>query len=433
MMTTMMTLYGDVCFTKQVIDRDKLLEAKNVSMINLEGPLLLSAVSNGETHEKKAYTQRPKAGPHLFTPKELFDKLFDTSHGVVLSLANNHIMDFGEEGLMATLAASKAKNMLVVGAGSNEEEARKHVLVHANGLTIGIIACCERQFGSAGISHAGVAVLGPWIYPLVKEIKKKADLCVVSCHLGSELCPVPSPYQQDLYRSFIDAGADVIYGHHSHVPQGYEQYKNGIIFYGLGNFLVDPIAWKDQPNALWSIVVDLFFERGTMKTKIKTKIATVVCEDSEGKIILRKSDHEESEKHKQYLQKATMPLQNREFLEGIWQEVSILLYHKHFENYLRSVFDRTGTSPLSSPIKKALKILKHSLQDYLQNSLRDHSFRNTLLTQAEYLLAYHLFSCESHKEAIESALGVLGGELKDLRNEQTKKYVREMMPWLLDK
>jgi poly-gamma-glutamate synthesis protein (capsule biosynthesis protein) len=110
------------------------------------------------------------------------------------------------------------------------------------GLRIGVLGRCETQFGIA-LQRPGAAALDPTLYESIRKLKSEVDVVVLSVHGAAEMVPWPSPQWQDLLRSFVDCGADIVHGHHSHIPQGYEVYQGKIIFYGLGNFLVNPADW----------------------------------------------------------------------------------------------------------------------------------------------------------------------------------------------
>ena len=100
-------------------------------------------------------------------------------------------------------------------------------MLEENGCKIAVLCCCERQFGIAHDNIAGCAEMGVWLYGAIREIKqtKSADYIIVSCHAASEFSPWVSPKLRSFYHSLVEAGADCIHGHHSHVPQGYEVYN----------------------------------------------------------------------------------------------------------------------------------------------------------------------------------------------------------------
>jgi poly-gamma-glutamate synthesis protein (capsule biosynthesis protein) len=156
----------------------------------------------------------------------------------VLSLANNHSLDFGEQAIWDTTALLERDGIHYVGVGTNLREARKPLLLVRNGLKIAFLAYCSQFI--ADKSHAGNP---PFEYRIIREdvVKagQRADLVVVSLHFGIEYSSYPLPLDRRVLHQIIDDGATLILGHHPHVLQGIEQYKGGLIAYSLGSFVFD--------------------------------------------------------------------------------------------------------------------------------------------------------------------------------------------------
>lgn len=373
-------------------------------LINLETPL---------TRHLKP---RPKAGPALsgsFEPLARF-----ATQDFVLTLANNHIMDYGEIGLQETINACRNSGFETVGAGANLDTALQPVIRNLRGVKIGILACAETQFGIATPWRAGVAPIVPGkMEAWIRQLAEQVDIVIVTVHGAAEMCPWPSPQWQDLLRGFIDAGALIVHGHHSHVPQGYEEYHDGLIFYGPGNFLVEPAKWRDTPNALWSIVGDATLSpKGVEELLVKT----AVIEDSEY-VVVRESNNSEATLHQEYLAHANYPLANRKLLTGLWQESSIRMYHLWNAKWLgfEPEIVRTG-------LKDKLRSFMRGVKESLLGRCRG---QGASASQNNLLLWYHLFACESHRDSIATALGVLSGELEDVSTDETQALADEMMPW----
>lgn len=361
-----------------------------------------------------------KAGPNLkisYNQMNLFK-----SRDVIMSLANNHMMDYGKQGLLDTIEACERAGIAITGAGVNLHSAQRPALIRSNDISIGIISCCETQFGIATEWKAGVAPISPKIYEQIRELNGNVDIVIVSIHGAAEMCPWPSPSWQDLLRCFIDAGALIVHGHHSHIPQGYEEYNGGLILYGLGNFLVDPARWQDTPNALWSIISDVTLSKNGIE---KYLINTVVIEDGEY-VVVRESNYNETLLHTEYLSQANYPLKNRMLLTGLWQESAIRMYHLWnakwlgFEEEIVKGERRYGLRRLGQSIKKYLFVRP------------SYSKQSASSSQNNLLLWYHLFACENHRDSIATALGVLSGELDDMRTDETRALADEMMPWSCD-
>ena len=229
------------------------------------------------------------------------------------------------------------------------------------------------------------------------------------------MSPWPSPHRQDLFRSFIDTGANIIYGHHSHVPQGWEEYNKGLIFYGLGNFCVDPERWSWHPNTLWSLAPEISF----INKKIRFKLKTNIILDENKKLKILSSNNKQFKKHLLYLKICNKPLKNRKLLEGLWQEISLKFYESHFLYWL-GFNDLVQTK------------FYNSLKKILRNSLNNLFFKKKKISikKNKSLIHYHLFACNSHNDVISTALGLKCGEIKNLRNKVTKKLIDR---WVIDK
>jgi len=169
-----------------------------------------------------------------------------------VTLANNHFLDYGEEGVRLTLSKCIDYNIDTVGGGETLKEAARVLYKVIDNRTLAIINCCEHEFSIASDNSAGCNPLNPiQQYYSIKEARNKADYVIVIVHGGHEHYPLPSIRMQETYRFFIDAGADAVVNHHQHCYSGYEKYNGKPIFYGLGNFCFDYPAFA-QTNLNWS-------------------------------------------------------------------------------------------------------------------------------------------------------------------------------------
>ena len=160
----------------------------------------------------------------------------------VVSVANNHIFDYGREAMEDSFLRLKASKIDYAGGGFSESEAYSPVIKEVNGLKIAFLAYTNlgSPHWAAKEEKSGIAWLSQEsMQEDIKEVKDKADLIIVSFHYGDEYTLKPNPWQVLISRAAIDAGADLVIGHHPHVVQPYEQYKQGYIFYSLGNFIFD--------------------------------------------------------------------------------------------------------------------------------------------------------------------------------------------------
>lgn len=195
---------------------------------------------------------------HLYTEAPAVDALKDANFSV-LNIANNHMMDFGEEGLSDTISAMENADMSYVGAGSHkgsgedDYDALKVDYQKINGLTVATLGYTDalvEGFSALGY-RPGVARATPDnIFPMIEEANEEADLVFVNIHWGVEYDNTPHPRQKDLGRYMIEMGADAVIGHHSHVLSEIEQYGDGVIFYGLGNFIFDQGWTRTKDSAI---------------------------------------------------------------------------------------------------------------------------------------------------------------------------------------
>ncbi|MCX6759666.1 MAG: CapA family protein [Candidatus Nealsonbacteria bacterium] len=169
----------------------------------------------------------------------------------VLSLANNHALDYTRAALEDCLAKLSNAEIDYVGAGFNEKEAYLPIIKEVNGSTglpaVKVAFLAYTNLGpetwKAAGENSGIAWISENNFETIKEdvklAKEKADILIVSLHTGEEYQKEPTQFQIEFSKMAIEAGADLIVGHHPHIIQKNEKYKNGYIFYSLGNFIFD--------------------------------------------------------------------------------------------------------------------------------------------------------------------------------------------------
>lgn len=182
----------------------------------------------------------------------------------VVSLANNHLGDYGPQAIEETLDGLDVVAVARSGAGRNEAEARSPALLEAGGRRIAILAYVEPMWSVVEAKEGpGVAVFDPAeAVADVAAARAVADLVLVSLHWGEEHQTFPRESDREVARRLVDAGADAILGHHPHVLQGAEFYRGKPIFYSLGNFVFDMVS----PKTYESAAALLRFENGQTTT-----------------------------------------------------------------------------------------------------------------------------------------------------------------------
>lgn len=215
------------------------LAAADLAMANLESPL----ADCGSPLPGKAICFRGQPELAGALQRAGFD---------VLSLANNHSLDYDWPALEQTLTLLAAHGVHSVGAGRDLRQARRPVILERQGIKVGILAYTDfadlyydsrypRRF-RATADLPGVAPLVPAeACADVAALRARVDLLVVSLHWGVEYSPRPTGDQRQAAHALADAGADLILGHHPHVVQGVEVYGRTVIAYSLGNFVFDQV------------------------------------------------------------------------------------------------------------------------------------------------------------------------------------------------
>ncbi|MDK2892491.1 CapA family protein [Methanohalophilus sp.] len=225
----------------------ELIHDCDLSVCNFEAPIK----SNGKAI--------PKAGPHLFQYEGAI-ALIKKSGFNVCTLANNHIYDYGDKGLRKTLDVFGESGLKTIGAGMDFESAYEPLILTIKEIKIGLISFCEGEFGSylKKENRGGYAYINNVIVNgIVQRTKLQVDFLIIIVHAGVEEVPLPLPEWRERYRNLCDLGADVIIGHHPHVPQGIEEYNKSFIFYSLGNFFMDWGKYRTKSDYGYSVILEL--------------------------------------------------------------------------------------------------------------------------------------------------------------------------------
>jgi poly-gamma-glutamate capsule biosynthesis protein CapA/YwtB (metallophosphatase superfamily) len=218
---------------------------------NLESPISV----RGTAVENKKFTLRAGA----IAAQAL------TSAGIrVVSLANNHMMDFGPLALQDTLAALNENNILFTGAGMNLDDARAPALVKIKGKTLAFLAYSltfPLEFFASANRPGTAPGYADFVRGDIEKVRPVADLVIVSFHWGAELMTAAKDYQIELGRQAIDWGADLVLGHHPHVLQDLQLYKGRLIVFSLGNF----VFGSESNRTNWSMILLLTFRGNSLE------------------------------------------------------------------------------------------------------------------------------------------------------------------------
>lgn len=228
---------------------ESVISKADYSIVNFEYPIICD--------ESKPIK---KCGPNLGGSQASIKAIKEVGFNVC-TLANNHILDQGEESCLKTKIHLEEAGLKTIGVGRDLESSTIPLILVSDMTKVAVINCCEHEFSIAGIKSAGANPLNPiQQYRQITKAKKEADFVLVIVHGGHEHCQYPSPRMKETYRFFVEAGADCVVNHHQHCFCGYEIYNEKPIFYGLGNFCFDRISKR---NSIWNygFMVSLNFQK----------------------------------------------------------------------------------------------------------------------------------------------------------------------------
>lgn len=239
------------------------LKKADIAFGNLEGPVSDKGTKIGSIYSFRA---DPKAIEGL-----------NYAGFNILSVSNNHALDYGRKALEDTFLRLKNSGISYVGGGFNKEEAYSPVIKEIKGIKIGFLAytnLCSKSW-NATEETSGVNCISEEnfedIKKVIQETKNKTDIVIVSIHSGEEYSQTITAFQSNFSKMAIEAGANFIAGHHPHVVQKNELYSDKHIFYSLGNFIFDQ---DFSEETMKGEIVKLIVEDGKIKEAIpmKTKI-----------------------------------------------------------------------------------------------------------------------------------------------------------------
>lgn len=349
---------GDFRATKPSIinlDNDvaELLNRACVKICNFEAPVYVEGLKPIK-----------KSGPSLYQSADSPALLRELGFNVVL-LANNHIMDYGKEGCEATIQAFQ--DVATIGAGE-AGNAYSVSFVDLNGKKVGMLSLVQNEFGVVK-SRVDVSYGTAWINSLdvstiIAEAKQKCDFLFIFPHAGVEHTAAPLPEWREVYKHFIEWGADVIIASHPHCPQGWEYYKGKPIYYSLGDFYFDELSYDD----LWykSIVVEI-----TVGSSLEVREHFLCFDDKSGQISI-----DNSERMCNYVNYSNSLLQNENDYNRYIDNICSLRWKGIKYGILRSVCGISFQMRLKYIIRLiGCMLLGNKDEMYLLNALQCESHR----------------------------------------------------------
>lgn len=256
-----MEAYNDYAWPARLISSST-AEA-DFSIFNLESPFLRDSNYNVPT------------GSFAFKANPLSVQTLNLLGADVVSLANNHMLNAGTTGISDTLDVLSENNILSVGAGLNEEQARKPAIIEKNGWKLAFLSYAyPNDHSVATKKQAGIATMDiENLREDIEALKGKVDLIIILMHAGIEYVSVPQKNQVNFAHQAIDFGADLVVGHHPHWPQTWEIYNDKAIFYSLGNFIFDQM-WSQGTSQ--GILAEIIFQSNL---SAKAKLIPIVIKD----------------------------------------------------------------------------------------------------------------------------------------------------------
>jgi poly-gamma-glutamate capsule biosynthesis protein CapA/YwtB (metallophosphatase superfamily) len=247
---------GDVIFARGVAARIAktgqsplrdiagMLRAADIAFVNLESPF----------SDRPAIAQAEM----VFRASPEYARFLAEAGVDIVSTANNHVRDCGSDGIGFTLDLLTQHKIIAIGTGNSEEAAYGGAVIARGGMRFGFLAYTYDQAnGNHRDQDPRIAMLDISRMQLgVKALRTKSDVVIVSMHAGAEYVARPYTAQIEFARAAIDAGAQLVAGHHPHVVQSMEIYKNGLILYSLGNLVFD----QRQPGTERGLLAEASFQ-----------------------------------------------------------------------------------------------------------------------------------------------------------------------------
>jgi len=336
-----------------------IIKESNLAITNLECPLTESEQTINKT------------GPLLKSSPNAAKALAFAGFNLV-TLANNHIMDYGSEGLASTAEVCEKHSIAIVGAGKDNVSAREILYRIVGNQMVAVLNFSENEFSTTAGDFPGSNPLSLIDnFNDIRMARAKADHVLVIVHGGHEMYNLPSPRIKNTFRFFADAGASIVIGHHSHCYSGYEVYNGIPIFYSLGNFIFD---YPGRRTSGWNtgFAIEL-----SLKGKLEFSIIPYEqCADIPGV----------------HLMTTDAKLKFDDDIERLNRIISDdNLLRTEFDNYCKTV-KRMYLSYLEP----------HSIM--LLHYLRNRKLFPSILSKKKKMLYLNLIRCESHRDVVSNIL-----------------------------
>lgn len=334
-----------------------LLEFADYTIFNLETPL---------TEE---FSQIVKSGPCLRAPVATIAGL-KAINPHFFTLANNHILDQGAQGLASTIDLLKQAGISYAGVGTDLAHMTATHTVNLKGVKIGIYCCAEHEFSIAADSTPGANPYDPLVsFDAVRELKNNCDVVVVLYHGGKEHYRYPSPQLQRVFRKFVDCGANLVIAQHTHCIGCIEEYKEAHLVYGQGNFLFD-----GSNSEFWQ--TNLLIEVSIAQDTRKLLINYLPCVKQGEKV--RLAAPASAEQILKDFKKRSQEILQSDFIKNAYQE---------YANTMCNYYLQAGSGYFGRNF-----IMR------LANKLSGHRLLKKFYSKKDFLSIQNTLDCEAHRE-----------------------------------
>lgn len=309
-----------------------------------------------------------KNGPSLSCAPSCIKGINDLNPSLLL-LSNNHILDYGIDGLNSTIDILNTNDIPFTGIIKNNKVSNDGYILEKDNIKVGIYNVCDKEFSCATNDTIGTSYLSiKNNYLEINKLKKKCDYLIIIYHGGKEYYQYPTPELKELCEYFVELGGDIVICQHSHCIGCEEKYKDGTIIYGQGNFIFD----SDDSNILEknSLIVDIEF------TKEKYNLKYIPIEKSNNLVDLSKNNNIIKE-----FDKRTQMAKDYKKIEKEFNNFSFPILNSYL-----SIFSKTT---LLKRIINKFFIKNYYLKKY---------------TKKDLIKILNVIECEAHREVLINAL-----------------------------
>jgi len=361
-----------------------------LSVTNLEAPI----ASNSSV---------VKYGSRLSSSEGIVDSIQEMGFDAV-ALSNNHIMDHGKSGLCKTIEYCGSQLLGSFGAGMDEDKGFYPLVRDINGSSVAMVGISEHEGNVASGTDPGAAWShSPKIYPRLESLVSKYDVVILVAHGGLEYVPIPPSTWRSHLRTLSQTGIDAIVAHHPHTPQGWEIFQGTPIFYSLGNFLMYNSEW---PSTTWSYGIKLYINDGVDKVQI------VLLEAKDGRV--SRMDEATEQNYRKYLEHSSKIISDEDAYSAYWQEIAHrLCYANRYRYQYHHRFKEYGVGHLLSFLFDPIRELDRATK----GTIGKKSSQQKGLALRDYTLS------ESHRDAIQTGIGIQTGAVDDLRSREVSEEI----------